>query len=291
MHNTSQKFCVIGDPIDHSLSPLMHSYFLQKFHIKGTYAARQVKIAELGEAIQSFIKEKVNGINVTTPLKGAVLKYVDELTPEANKIGSVNTIKIENKKLIGHNTDAIGFSTSLKVHGFSFKNKNVILFGAGGAARAVTVGLIREQCEKIAIANRTFEKAKTLVNNLSQQFNIINLDAVRLDGNEVNDHIKSSQLLVNSTTVGMGRLKDRSILPNPVCLHKDLLVYDLIYRPYRTQLIHQAESYNVQWINGLDMLICQGIESLKFWLNQDLTLERSLYFEIKDLLRREICQE
>jgi len=291
LHNSILKFYVIGDPIDHSLSPLMQNFFLRKFQIAGEYAARRVKTSELEEALRVFNKEKVLGVNVTTPLKNEVLKFVDELTPEAETIGSVNTIKFEAGKLIGHNTDAIGFQTSLQVAGFSFQNKNAIIFGAGGAARAVAVALIREQCNKIFITNRTFEKAKDLVGELSFQLHHASIEAARLDFDTIKNQIDSCQLLVNATTVGMGNLKEQSPLPGMDCLNHDLLVYDLIYRPYRTRLIHEAESRHLPWINGLDMLIFQGIESLRFWVEQDLILEESLYLEIKNLLRREVCQE
>ncbi len=291
MINSFLKFYVIGDPIEHSLSPLMQNFFLDKFKINGKYAAKRVTFNELDEAIKSLINEGVTGINVTTPHKKAVLKYIDELTPEAETIGSVNTIKIESGKLIGHNTDAIGFQNSLRVLRHSFTNKNALIFGSGGAARAVMVALIREQCQKIVISNRNLKKAKKMVKDFLRRSTAIEIETVPINNNEIDRIIKSSQLLVNATTVGMGDLSDDSILANTGCLHKDLLVYDLIYRPCKTKLLHQAESSNSSWVNGLDMLILQGIESLKFWVEQDLRLNDSIYSAIKNLLRREVCQE
>lgn len=291
MNNSILKFYVIGDPIDHSLSPRMQNFFLKKFQIAGDYSAKRVRLDEIEATLSSFKNERVTGINVTTPLKNEILKFVDELTPEAETIGSVNTIKFKKGKLIGHNTDAIGFMTSLQVAGFSFQNKNAIIIGAGGAARAVAVALIREQCNEIFIANRTFEKAKNLAEELSFQFQNASIEAVRFDCDTIKNQIVSCQLLVNATTVGMENLNDQSLLPNADFLHHDLLVYDLIYRPYRTRLIHQAESLRLPWINGLEMLIFQGVESLRFWMEQNLILEESFFLEIKNLLRREVCQE
>jgi len=270
---------------------MMHNFFLDKFKLKGKYAARLVKIGELDKAIITFINEGVTGINVTSPHKKTVLKYIDELTSEAESIGSVNTIKFENNKLIGHNTDAIGFQASLRVLGRSFENKNAIIFGAGGAARAVVAALIREQCKKIVICNRNLDKAKALVDDLSYRYTGIELVAVSIDFAEINSVIKSSQLLVNATTVGRNDMINTSILSNTGGLHKDLLVYDLIYRPYQTKLLHQAESCSIPWINGIDMLIFQGIESLKFWIKRDLSIDDSIYSLIKNMLRREVCQE
>ncbi len=291
VNDSGLKFFVIGDPIDHSLSPLMQNFFLKKFNIKGTYAAKRVRTEELDHAVKTFIHEGVNGVNVTTPHKKEVLKYINVLTDEAKNIGSVNTIKIKNNKLIGHNTDAIGFQASLQILNFSFKNKNAIIFGAGGAARAVVFALIREKCNSIVISNRNLEKAKELMQDFSQSFPRIEFAAIPVNSEEIERIIKSSQLLVNATTVGMGDLSENSILPNTNCLHKDLLVYDLVYRPYQTKLIQQADSCGAPRINGLDMLILQGIESLKFWVDQDLLLDSSSYALIKHKLRREVCQE
>lgn len=291
MNDAGLKFHVIGDPIDHSLSPAMHNFFLEKFKINGNYTARRVPIIELGAAISDFKNEGVNGINVTTPLKQEVLKYIDELTPEAKIIGSVNTIKIEPGKLTGHNTDAIGFQASLKILNYSCKEKNAFIFGAGGAARAVLVALSRGQCQKLFISNRDFERARNFTADFSQQFSETEFAAIPLDSDKINRLIKSCSLLVNATTVGMGNLSNDSLLPGLNCLHKDLLVYDLVYRPIKTKLIQQAESRGVPGITGLEMLIFQGIESLKFWIGQDLLLDESSYGLIKDMLRREICQE
>lgn len=291
MNESGLKFYVIGDPIDHSLSPLMQNFFLKKFKIKGSYAAKQVRSNELDGAMISFINQRVTGINVTAPLKNQVLKYINKLTNEAENIGSVNTIKIEQDNLIGHNTDAIGFQTTLRVINYSFKTKNATVVGAGGAARSIVAALIREQCKRIIICNRNLNKAARLVADFSQRYSEPEFSVISIDSQALRDAIKSSQLLVNATTVGMGQLIGKTILPATDCLHDDLLVYDLIYRPYKTRLIEQAESCGVRWMNGIDMLILQGIESLKFWSGQNLKLDSSSYALIKNMLRREVCQE
>ena len=291
MNESGLKFYVIGDPIDHSLSPVMHNFFLEKFEISGEYSAKQVKVKDLDDTIKSFVDKGITGINVTTPHKKNVLKFVDKFTTEAETVGSVNTIKFEVDQIIGHNTDAIGFQASLQLLNFSFKDINAIMFGAGGAARAVVVALTREKCRRIIITNRNFEKAKKIVEDFAPRFSEIEFVAIPLHSNKIDRILKSSQLLVNTTTVGMGNSINESILSNANYLHKDLLVYDLIYRPYKTRLIQQAESYDVPWINGLDMLILQGFESLKFWIEKDLTLDDQSYAVIKDKLRREVCQE
>jgi len=245
----------------------------------------------LEPTINSFIKEGATGINVTTPHKNEVVKYINEFTPEAEYIGSVNTIKIKNGKLIGHNTDAIGFENSLHRSNYNLKNKSVILFGAGGAARAVLTALIRKQCHRIVVCNRSLEKATKMVGDFSCRVSGIKIEVISMIRSNIEKTIGSSQLLVNATTVGMGESIDQSILLNTESLHRNLLVYDLIYRPYKTKLILQAEARNIPWINGIDMLILQGFESLKFWVERKINLEDSIFSEIKSTLRREICRE
>lgn len=250
----------------------------------------RVAMAELHAAIQFFIRNGITGINITTPLKEKAIEFTNELTSEAETIGSVNTIKFFDGKVIGHNTDAIGFQQSLIHSGYSVNNKNAIIFGAGGAARAVAVGLIRAQCRSILIANRTFEKASRLASWLSDRFP--NSAVAPIEWSAVFDNsLQHCQIMVNTTTVGMGHLSDQTVLPTAELLKNDMMVYDLIYRPFKTKLIRQAAEKNISWQNGVDMLICQGFESLKFWIDRERDLDRMLYEESKNLLRRELCRE
>jgi len=286
-----KKFYVIGDPIDHSLSPLLHRFFLERFNIAGEYQAKRVPVDELNSAIDFFIQNNTSGINITTPLKEKIVALTDELTHEAETIGSVNTIKFLDGKIIGHNTDAIGFQQSLLNSGYVLNDKHAIIFGAGGAARSVAVGLIRAQCQKILIVNRNFDKAIGLVNWVTNRFPNAHVEALRNEDQVIEAALQKCQLLVNATTVGMGSLSDQSVLPSAELLHDNMIVYDLIYRPYRTKLIRQAEQKNIPWQNGIDMLIFQGIESLKFWIDRELTLDHTLYVELRNMLRREVCRE
>jgi len=285
------NFYVIGDPIDHSLSPLLHRFFLERFNIAGEYQAKRVPVDELNAAIDFFIQQNISGINITTPLKEIIVAFTDELTPEAEIIGSVNTIKFVNGKLIGHNTDAMGFQQSLLNSGYLLNEKQALVFGAGGAARAIVVGLIRASCQKILIVNRNFDKATELVTWLNNRFSNVHVEALSNEVQLVEAALKNCQLIVNTTTVGMGSLSDQSVLTSAELLHDNILVYDLIYRPYRTKLIRQAEQKNIPWQNGIDMLIYQGIESLKFWIDRELTLDQTLYLELRHKLRREVCRE
>lgn len=292
MSSAGWKFCVIGDPISHSLSPLMHRCFLNKFGIDGSYEAQRISAGELEEALRRLVGSGIQGINVTTPHKHAIVPFMAQLTPEAQAIGSVNTVKVASEGLIGHNTDAMGFENSLHLAGYSVAGKRVVLFGTGGAARAVMIALIRSHCREIAVFGRNRDKAEHLVQEFFPQAGDTRLIASDLsDQRALKQAISNSQLLVNATTVGLGNSQDQSILPDTIELHADLFVYDLIYQPYRTRLIQQAERNGLSWMNGLEMLILQGIASLRFWTDLPLVMDESCFDEVKNLLRREICQE
>ncbi|MFZ5517714.1 MAG: shikimate dehydrogenase [Candidatus Zhuqueibacterota bacterium] len=290
--NRSRYTClVIGNPISHSLSPHLHAMFFRRFGIDGEYRAQQVKPDELAGALASFRKSGITGVNVTAPLKNDVLPFMDTLTAEAELIGSVNTIAFGDDAVIGHNTDAIGFQASLRHWGISLAGKNVLLFGAGGAARAVLFALIREKCRAISIANRTGEKAEALASAMSVHASGIPIDIVPFEPEAIGETLKISQVVINSTTVGMAHQPASAILSDDEALSNDMFIYDLIYRPCETPLLQQAKRRNIQHTNGLGMLIFQGFESFKFWTNQQVVLTESLYNDIEMSLRREICQE
>lgn len=281
MVDSGFKFLVIGDPISHSLSPVLHSLFLEHFGIIGTYQTRQVKLNKLKKAFFSFREERISGVNVTAPLKNGVVQFMDELTEEAELIGCVNTIKFVEGKTIGHNTDAIGFQESLRAKNVSLAGKSVFLFGAGGAAKAVLFALVREKCKTIYITNRSQDKAKALIENASNHFSGIDVQIIPFENASFKKALAKSHALFNSTTVGMAHSAQMSIIPSPEYLHDDLFVYDLIYRPLQTTLLKQAEQRRLRNKNGLGMLIFQGFESLKFWTGRELILTDSFYQEIE----------
>ncbi len=281
MDDSGFKFLVIGDPISHTLSPVMHALFLAHFRVNGTYQARQVKLNSLSDAFQSFRSERLTGINVTAPLKNGVVQFMDELTDEAKLIGCVNTIKFREEKIIGHNTDAIGFQASLRADDVSLAGKNVFLFGAGGAAKAVLFALVRETCKTIFITNRSIDKAEALMKNASSHFPGTDLQIVPFENAAINTALGKSHVLINSTTVGMAHSQHQSIIPSPEYLHSDLFVYDLIYRPLQTSLLKLAEQQRLRNKNGLGMLIYQGFESLKFWTELELNLTDTFYRKVE----------
>jgi shikimate dehydrogenase len=197
----------------------------------------------------------------------------------ARRIGAVNTIVNNKGFLTGYNTDVIGFKKSLQEDGkFVIKGKKAVILGAGGAARAVVYALLEEEIEEICIFNRTLVKAKKIKQNLSSFFPKSRISVFLLEGENLKEKIEKAHLLVNATSLGMPPRVDNTPLPDEKLFHPNLLVYDLIYRPARTLFLRQAERAGAKIINGLPMLVYQGIESFYLWTG--LKLERKEVLEI-----------
>jgi shikimate dehydrogenase len=195
-----------------------------------------------------------------------VIKFLDELEESARRIGAVNTIVNNKGFLTGYNTDVIGFKKSLQEDGkFVIKEKKAVILGAGGAARATVYALLEEEIEEICIFNRTLEKAKKIKQNLSSFFPKSRISVFPLEEEDLKDKIEKAHLLVNTTSIGMAPQVDNTPLSDEKLFHPNLLVYDLIYHPAKTLFLRQAERTGAKIINGLPMLVYQGIESFYLW--------------------------
>jgi len=257
---------LIGENIENSLSPLFHNQIILKHSVNFCYLPFQVAETDLGEAIQGIRALNVRGVNITFPYKEKVIEFLDEVEESARRIGAVNTIVNNKGILTGYNTDVIGFKKSLQDNGkFVIKEKKAVILGAGGAARAVTYSLLEEGIEEISIFNRTLEKAKKIKQNLSPFFPKSSINIFSFKQNDLKDKIKEANLLVNATSVGMASQLNNTPLPDEKLFHPNLLVYDLIYHPAKTLLLKQAERAGAKIINGLPMLVYQGIESFYLW--------------------------
>lgn len=275
------QFYVIGNPVGHSLSPLMHNYFLKHFKISASYSSLELEAGELGNTLKKLRDSGASGVNVTLPFKEAVMEYMDVLSDEARTMGSVNTIKFSGGILEGHNTDSFGFEKSLDM---SLADKKVTILGAGGAARAVMLSCGRSGCKSVTVINRTPERAEKIVNAFITKFPETRFDFMASGDAAVKENIRRTHLLVNATSVG---LKSRDLALSPVrtnYLHEDLVVIDLIYNPLETLLLRRAREKGIRYINGIDMLIYQGLASLQIWLDQDLPYHRSLIDEVREKL-------
>ncbi len=257
---------VIGKNIENSLSPLFHNQIILKHSLNFCYLPFRAAETDLGKAIQGIRALNIRGVNITFPYKEKVIKFLDEVEESARRIGAVNTIVNNEGNLTGYNTDLIGFKKSLQEDGkFVIKEKNAIILGAGGAARAVAYALLEEGIEEISIFNRTLEKAKKVKQDFSPFFPGSGINIFSFEQDNIKDKIKKANLLVNATSLGMLPKINNSPLPDEKLFHPDLLVYDLIYHPAKTLFLRQAERAGAKIINGLPMLVYQGIESFYLW--------------------------
>jgi shikimate dehydrogenase len=275
------KLGIIGQPLTHSLSPLLHAQLLHLSQQQGEYRKYQLQPSELPNALQEFSRQGVRGLNVTIPHKVSVMKAMDWLSPEAELAGAVNTIVFESdensatgKKLKGYNTDITGFMRSLPASLLDrLPDSNLLILGAGGSARAVMTGLIQAQTASITFAVRDPVKAISLTSDgemikqtyqSATQLKLISLDSL--------PSLEGFDGLINTTPVGMYPNESQSPITaiQLETLPAGSLVYDLIYRPTETQLLQAATARNLHAVNGLDMLIYQGICSFELWSEKDI---------------------
>ena len=255
-------FGIIGYPVKHSFSPIMHNAAFNELKMDAKYLPFAVKPENISQAIDGIKAMAISGINVTIPHKSSIIPFLDEITPLASKIGAVNTVKNVKGRLIGTNTDVIGFIRSLKSLNFSPQKKKIGLLGAGGSARALLAGLADVGASEILIHNRTTERAEKLEIEFSKKFLKTKIKSVSLE------RIQKSHLdlLVNTTTVGM----ESDVSPIDLSQHQNKEhVVDIIYSPSQTRLIKQAKKLSIPNINGLGMLLYQGCEAFKFWTGRN----------------------
>lgn len=257
---------IIGKNIESSLSPLIHNLIILKYSLNFCYLPFQIAEADLSKAIQGIKALNIKGVNITFPYKEKVIKFLDDLEESARGIGAVNTIVNNKGILIGYNTDVIGFKRSLQEdEEFIIKKKKAVILGAGGAARGVIYALLEEGIEEIYIFNRTLEKAKKIKQDFSSFFPESIIYVLPLKEENLKNAIERAHLVVNTTSLGIPPQIDKTPLPDEKLFHPDLLVYDLIYHPTKTLFLKQAEKAGAKIINGLPMLVYQGIESFNLW--------------------------
>lgn len=269
-------FGVIGNPIAHSLSPVMHEAAFKELKLDARYIPYQVESDKVGEAVQGIRGLGLSGVNVTIPHKEAVIEYLDELDPLAAKLGAVNTIVHDRKndKLIGYNTDGEGFYRSLVPELRKPLQDNLILIiGAGGAARGVAITLAQKGVKQITIANRTKEKAEKLAADCGG-----NTRAMSLNG--VQAKLTEFDVVVNCTSIGMS--PNVGQMPMSLeTLSRDTLVSDLIYNPNKTRFLSEAEKKSARTLNGMGMFIQQGAIAFELWtgLQAPVTIMRRAVLE------------
>ena len=245
-----KKYFVIGNPIQHSLSPKLHNYWLKRNNIGAVYD--KIKLEE--NQIENFIKEikqqKINGCNVTVPFKKKVISFLDYLSPEAEKTQSVNTVIFKNGNLVGYNTDIAGFTRAIKDLKFNLMGKKVLILGAGGVAPSIIFALNKMNVSEIIISNRTREKAE----NLKLNFN----NLIILDWGELTEF----DMIINATSLG---LNEENINLNFSRVGNNNLFFDVIYNPIETNFLKEGKRLGNQIENGKSMFIYQAFEAFKLW--------------------------
>jgi len=266
---------VFGDPVAHSLSPQMQNAALKHHKIDMQYAAFQISPNELGDALKLVRELDFAGLNLTVPHKIAALAHVDDVDSAARKTGAVNVVANRSGKLLGFNTDGLGFSRALREEfAVDLRDLRVLLLGAGGAARAIAMQCALENCERLVIANRTGDKAKQLADRLSEFFSgpkvlgpVPRLQAIPWEEAAFRFQIANIDLIVNATPLGLNRTD-----PPPLAAHllaPHLFVYDTVYARSQRPFVAAALAAGARAANGLSMLLHQGVLAFQLWCERE----------------------
>lgn len=276
--NNTMLLAVIGDPIAHSKSPVMHNAALVALGIEGEYFPIHVSREDLGNAISHMKELGFRGINVTIPHKVDVMAYVDRIDESAARIGAVNTIVNENGILTGYNTDGIGYVRSLKDETqVDLRGKSIMVLGAGGAARGIVSALAQEEPKTIVIANRTADKA---IQMAEEWKSIANICAITMD--EISSHLPNIDVIINTTSIGMHPHISHTVI-DPAMIPAGIIVSDLIYNPLTTELLKKSQERGCIIHGGLGMFVNQGAYALEYWTGMPAPIETMRTAVLKSL--------
>ncbi len=265
MDSKTKLFCLLGDPVEHSLSPAMHNAVFKKLDLNCAYAAFRVKREDLASAVVGIRGLGIAGANVTIPHKVAVVRMLDAISDEARIIGAVNTIKCDGG-LTGYNTDGMGALRALKKGGADPKGKRVLMLGSGGAARAIAVTLgLRGNLDSLTILGIDMKELGKLARDVAKGTGLKVIGA-RLDEKTLRSELRGSDLVVHCTPIGM-HPKVNETLVTAKMLREDMDVMDIVYNPLETKLLKEAKKAHARHVTGgLEMFVNQGAEALRIWL-------------------------
>jgi len=257
-----KKFLVIGNPIEHSLSPELHNYWIKNNGIDANYEKYKLNEDELEQIILKVKNKKISGINVTVPFKKKVIQYLDELSFEAQNTQSVNTIYLKENKVVGHNTDIYGFETSIKKSNYNLNNKEILILGAGGVVPSIIFALIKMKVSKIKICNRTKEKAE----NLKKLFKSIEI----IKWGEISNF----DMIINATSLGLKKEDKLNFDFSTISGNK--FFYDVIYNPSETNFLKIGRELGNKTLNGKLMFVYQAFSSFNIWHKQKPEINESV---------------
>ncbi|MCD7820275.1 MAG: shikimate dehydrogenase [Lachnospiraceae bacterium] len=276
--------CLLGSPVAHSISPMMYNEAFRLLDIDYVYLCFDTKNADLRSMVQTLREMNVFGFNLTMPDKERIMEYLDDISEAAQMIGAVNTVKNENGRLVGYNTDGIGYIDSMRDAGYDFTGGEMSLLGAGGAASSIAIQAALSGVPALHILNRknghSFPNALRLADQINAQTNCV-ADVIDLnDTGAVHTALIRSSLLTNATSVGMAPHTEATPITDLSCLHSGLYVSDIIYNPRKTRLLEDAEKAGCSISNGLYMLLYQGAAAFRIWTGTELPVEkiRAKYF-------------
>ena len=253
-----KKYLVIGNPINHSLSPELHNYWIKQNQINATYEKKELNKNEIKSLILEIKQKNISGVNVTVPYKNTVIPFLDELSDEAKKTQAVNTLYLKNEKVIGHNTDIVGFEKAIKKINFSFNNKKIFILGAGGVVPSIVYSSIKMGSSKIFVSNRTKSKAEK-VKEIFDKIQVVNWG-----------DMPNFDVVINATSLGLN--KDDKINLDFTKIGKNKLFYDVIYNPGETNFLKVGKKLGNIIENGKLMFIYQAYSAFKLWHNIEPTI-------------------
>ena len=272
------NFCgLFGYPVKHSLSPLMHNLSFEHHSIDWIYLVFEVNPGEFEKAVEGMKVCGIRGFNVTMPFKEKIIEFLDDVDGEVEKMGAVNTVNILDGKMTGYNTDHRGFYRSIQNYSADIKNESVIMFGAGGAAKAVLYSLLYKlEPDNILILDIAEEKINDLKKRVDgwgiSQKNVL----FDLTGHvpDIEDKIKSAKLIINASPIGMTQNINGSVITDENLIHDRHIIYDLVYSPIETRLLKMARNKGAAALGGLDMLIYQGAEAFTIWTGKEMPVDK-----------------
>lgn len=275
---------LLGSPVAHSISPMMHNEAFAQLDLDYAYLAFDVNEEELETAIEGLRAMKVKGFNLTMPNKNRMCRLCDKLSPVAQITGAVNTVVNENGIFVGHTTDGIGYMESVKEAGLNIIGEKITVLGAGGAATSIIAQAAFDGVAEISIFNqksKSYERMEGIISKLTEQTNC-KLNLFTYDSQDIlRKELAESILLVNTTPVGMAPNIEDSLITDTTMFHPNLTVSDIIYNPEETKLLRFAKETGCKTFNGLHMLLYQGAAAFKLWTGQEMPVEiiKEKYFQ------------
>ena len=264
-----KKYGIIGNPLSHSLSPLLHNFWFTKYNIKAKYTLIEIRADQIGEIVNKIKRKELQGINVTTPYKQAIIPFLDLVVNEAKEISSVNTIYLNDEnKIIGENTDIYGFDCSFvkKLKDEDLFKKKVLILGAGGVAPTIIHALLKKKTEKLFLSNRTTKKAE----DVKKKYPFIEI----IPWENIENKSKDMDVIINATTLGTknGNDFDQRIKK----FNANLIYYDVVYNPLETTMLKNFKEKKAKTFNGLEMFLYQGQKSFYLWNNINPVVDEEL---------------